>query len=263
MKRFTAFCRALALAGFFSLAIPPVSLGADITLNPVADTTLSETVPNNNNGGQTFFNAGTTQNGPRTRGLLMFDFGSIPAGSLITSAELVVEAVGQPSDGFDTDTFGLSRVLKAWGEGNKTAANPNAPGQGAAASVGEATWNQRLNGVAAWGAPGGLAAVDYSTTVSAEQIIYTSGNAYTFGSTPEMVADVQYWLDNPSANFGWMLAGENEQVRFTARRFGSRESVFDAPRLLVSYTPVPEPATWALCGAGLALLAVRRKTKPV
>ena len=100
-----------------------------------------------------------------------------------------------------------------------------------------------------WGATGGQKG-NYSLD---------AGVAYSFGSTLQMVADVQYWLDNTSANFGWVLAGENEQVRFTARRFGSRESVADAPRLLLSYSPVPEPGTLALGCAGLAMLALCRQ----
>ena len=38
-----------------------------------------------------------------------------------------------------------------------------------------------------------------------------------------MTSDVQDWLDNPSANFGWLLLG-NEGEAQTARRFDSRQN---------------------------------------
>jgi hypothetical protein len=54
------------------------------------------------------------------------------------------------------------------------------------------------------------------------------GNAATYGpyswdSTPEMVADVQSWLDDPATNFGWILVGDESQI-MTSKRFDSREN---------------------------------------
>ncbi|MCL4211824.1 MAG: hypothetical protein KJZ68_14310, partial [Phycisphaerales bacterium] len=61
---------------------------------------------------------------------------------------------------------------------------------------------------------------------------------YTWGSTSGMVGDVQGWLDNPAANFGWVLIG-NEAVSVTAKRFDSRENPVpeNRPVLIVDYTP--------------------------
>src|SRR3990172_8140426 len=58
-----------------------------------------------------------------------------------------------------------------------------------------------------------------------------------------MVADVQDWLDNPAANFGWIVMG-NEGTVETAKRFDSKENTTagNRPSLTITYTP-PTTAT--------------------
>src|SRR6476660_1094129 len=113
-------------------------------LTASADTTLIETAPDNNLGGAPIVNSGTTQNFTRNRGLFRFDFtGQIPPGSHITRVDFIVEVTGQPKDDFTPSSFGLHRVLRAWGEGDKVSPDPSHPGQGAPATAGEATWLDR------------------------------------------------------------------------------------------------------------------------
>ena len=50
-------------------------------------------------------------------------------------------------------------------------------------------------------------------------------------------ADVQYWLDHPQSNFGWMLICQTESENFTARRFGSRENTNKSPFLTIQFIP--------------------------
>ena len=52
-----------------------------------------------------------------------------------------------------------------------------------------------------------------------------------------MVADVSSWLSDSSANFGWMIVGDESQP-LTAKRFGSRHAADAAhqPVLRVFYT---------------------------
>ena len=69
---------------------------------------------------------------------------------------------------------------------------------------------------------------------------------YAWGSTPQLVADVQSMLDYPSIDFGWVLIGD-EITPFSAKKFGSKdgpdESIY--PTLTVEFLPCP----WD-CGDG-------------
>ena len=211
-----------------------------ISLNPVADTTLIELAPTNNLGGAPIVNAGTTQNLTRNRGLFRFELkGQVPPGSLIARADFILEVTGDPKDGFNPSAFGLHRLFKPWGEGDKSSPDPVHPGQGALATAGEATWNDRFALTTnAWAAPGGAATNDYAPDPSAEVEVYGIGDSpYTFSSTPDLVADVQAWLDDPASNFGWMLICQAESFNFTARRFASREDPARAPLLIIEYFP--------------------------
>lgn len=205
---------------------------------PAADTSLLEVAPANNIGGFYGMNAGTTQNGPRTRALLRFDFSGFPTHTLVQSAALTVHVTQQPVDGYDFTSFGLHRMLRSWGEGNKIPVNQ--PGQGLPASSGEATWTHAYFSTNQWSAPGGLEGTDFSPNESSFQIIYDVANSpYHFPSTPEMVDDVAFWISRPASNYGWMLRCADELPRFTARRFGTREDANNAPVLEVHYLVPP------------------------
>ncbi len=247
---------ALLLAAF-SLQLSTRAHADTLTLRPVADTTLIETAPNNNLGGQSFANAGTTQNFTKNHALFRFDVSAIPNGSFVESASLVFEVTKQPVDGYAPADFGLHRMLVSWGEGNKTAADPRSPGQGAPASAGEATWLARFAQTANWAAPGGQAGTDFVAASSAGQTVYSVANSPYFFTSSQLAADVQLWLGNPGTNFGWMLLANDENPNFTARRFGSREDAINAPQLIVQYSAVPEPSAMALLAGGVLLLAQR------
>jgi hypothetical protein len=211
-------------------------------LTSVADTTLIETEPGNNLGGAVIVNSGTTQNFTRNRGLFRFDISDqIPPGSRITKVDFVVEVTGQPKEEQRSSSFGLHRVLKPWGEGDKTSLDPIHPGLGAPATSGEATWSHRFALTTnTWTVPGGAATNDYMPELSAEAFVYGLGDSpYTFVSTPRLVADVQAWVDDPAINFGWMLICQSEEANFTARRFGSREDPGREPYLGIEYEPPP------------------------
>ena len=68
------------------------------------------------------------------------------------------------------------------------------------------------------------------------------GSVVTWGSTAQMVADVQSWLDTPATNFGWMLRGP-ESGSSSVKKFGSRENMFFPPNLVIDYTAPPVGAT--------------------
>ena len=192
-------------------------------------------------GGQPYFNAGTTLTSNYNRGLLRFDFSQIPAGSKITSVQLTLEVVLQGTDMPASSNFQLHRLLRSWGEGTNTSGLQGAGRGAGATSTNAATWLHRFALTTnLWSAPGGQATNDYVASPSADQFIYdVNSSPYTFGSTAQLVADVQAWVDKPQTNFGWLLKTEDETVTSTARRFGAREDLANAPRLDISYIAAP------------------------
>lgn len=223
-----------ALVLFFAAGFGASAATLDQPLTPVADTCLIEIAPDNNMGGQTYFNAGSNMQGSRNRGLVQFDLGPIPAGSVITSATFTVWCVGVPTDGPAGSIFDLHRVLKSWGEGSELATV--GAGRGSPASTNEATWNDRFAFAnAPWSLPGAEADVDYASASSAEKFI-SDASAYDF-RFGTLAQDTQYWLDNPQSNFGWMLRTRDESQISTARRFGSREDPDNTPTLDLGFIP--------------------------
>ena len=232
--------------------------GETISLQPVADTTLFEIAPDNNLGGASFLNAGTSGNGSRNRALVRFDLSGIPGGALINSASLSMDVVHQPSTGGEISFFDLRRVLQPWGEGVQEPDDPGSPGLGAPAAPGEATWNDRFAPGTMWATPGGQEGIDFSATVSASALVQGIGDPVLFESSPELLADIRAWMNQPAQNFGWMLMTESEATQKTARRFDSRESGF-GPTLLIEFTPVPEPSSIALVGISLLFAGILRR----
>lgn len=244
--RTTAFVQRTLLAIGVAAATLLGARADTVALTPTADTTLIETAPDNNLGEACFFNAGTTGLGTRNRGLLRFDFaGVIPTGALVTSVTLILQVTGEPDTGGIPSGFELHRVLRSWGEGTKGVTNcppepSQSPGLGEPAAAGEATWRHRFAMTTqTWATPGGAPGLDYSTNLSASTFVFGADDPIQFEPTPELVADVQFWLNNPGADFGWMLISDSENVRKTARRFGSSEAASDTPRLIVQFIPPP------------------------
>lgn len=199
-----------------------------ISLIPVADTSLLGYDPNANNGGASIIIAGNNFHGVTNRGLLRFDLSSIPAGSVLTRADLILEVTGFPTDGYVPALFEVHRVLRAWGEGvGDGGGSTSPPGQ-----TNEATWNAAFAFATNWTTPGG----DFSPTVSAEEPI-GKVNQYQFTSSdhPQLLVDAQFWVDHSGQNFGWLLKDASEQSTGTARRFGSREDAGYEPRLEIDF----------------------------
>jgi hypothetical protein len=218
-----------------SLGLSSARAAESVTITPSADTALLQNFPSNNFGGMAWLNSGTTQIFTTNRGLLKFNVAAhVPRGAQILSASLVVEVVGHPVDGDTPNSFELHRMLRDWGEGDKTGFPPSL---GAPATEGEANWTHRFALTTnAWATPGGLAGADVSPVASVDTFIYGEDfSPYTFDSTPRTVADVQTWLDEPALNFGWMLISASEELNFTARRFASREDTSRAPALTIEY----------------------------
>ncbi len=52
-------------------------------------------------------------------------------------------------------------------------------------------------------------------------VTVASTGPYTW-SSPQLVADVQSWVDNAGSNFGWFVVG-NESASQTVMKFGSKK----------------------------------------
>jgi hypothetical protein len=201
---------------------------ATANLNSSKDNTLYESFFGtlSNGAGQHFF-AGVNNVGGIRRGAIAFDLaGDIPPGSTIASAVLRLNMSKTASV---SQTVSLHRILKDWGEGASVA--PGNEGGGTDATLGDATWVYRFFDTENWTTAGG----DFVPTASATRTVSGLG-FYSWGSTSEMVADVQAWLDDPASNFGWLLLG-NESADQTAKRFDSKEhpTAANRPVLIVGF----------------------------
>ena len=223
-----------------------------VTLNPVRDNTLYEdpTGMLSNGAGQFLF-AGNNATGATRRGLIQFDIaGSIPVGSTIDAATLVLN-MSQSPNAINRDVS-LHGALADWGEGASNATAVGGGG-GAAATTGDATWLHTFFNTTQWSSAGG----EFLATPSAT----TAGGAvggYSW-SSPQLHLDVQNWLDAPATNFGWLLLAD-ESTNQTVKRFDTRENTTAAfrPTLAVEYTPIPEPATCGLTAFGFVVLLATR-----
>lgn len=204
-----------------------------VNLNAVADTTIYNDSTSNSNGVGGYMHVGRTNSGNIRRGLVRFDVSSIPAGSTITAVSLRLN-MSKTEVGAMNVT--LHRVTSAWGEGTSNA--PNEEGQGAAATVGDATWIRRVFNTTSWGTQGG----DFVAAASATTSVNANGNYTWSGAT--MVANVQLWVDG-TANNGWIIRGP-EGSR-SAKRFGSRQNGTSAQRPLLTVTYTAPAASGACC----------------
>ncbi len=158
------------------------------------------------------------------RGLIQFDFQSIPAGSVVTSVQLKLY-MSQSQGG--TYTVSLNKSTLSWGEGASFAFG----GGGAPAQTNDATWINRFYPSSPWPTPGG----EFITVASASTNV-TNVAWYVWGSTARMVADVQEWVNQPATNFGWAVLG-NEVTLQSVKRFESRQAGANNPQLIVTFNP--------------------------
>jgi hypothetical protein len=221
--RQTAVFSAKLAIGCLLIASPVNSRADSVSLQPVADAELREGNPAGNFGTNVTVvsgGLGLTSGNETRRGLFQFDLaGQVPVGSTVTSAIVTFAVVKVPLNSANS-TFGLHRILQSWGETN-------------------ATWSTRLSLDTPWEIGGAIGAND-SVAASSSSVFISNINNYAFGSTSNLVADLQLWVDNPSTNFGWLLISDAEMELGSARHFATRESGA-APTLAVQFAPPPPP----------------------
>jgi hypothetical protein len=237
------------------LSLLPFAVGYATVTNFIAtaDTSLIASSPDNNAGSNDFLAAGNGGGSPR-RALIQFDLTTLSPGTVINAATLTLTVPSGNTN--NPSSFNLFRLLDSWGEGDKLGSN------GSPADAGEATWNSRFHGTAAWNTLGG----DYVGDASATTFVSGFG-AYTWSSA-QLLTDVQLWAANPATNFGWIVISDAEAINQSARRIGSREDPLNAPVLTVEYTIIPEPSPAVLSVIGALVLfsatsiRVRWRTAP-
>ncbi len=228
-------------------ALSQAALGTTTTFSPTQDNTLYQD-PNgflSNGAGPAFFAGTTSSRQAIRRGLVQFDLSTIPAGSTITGASLVL-VMNQTIAG--NTTVELHRVLASWGEG--TSVGGGGGGGGGASTPNDATWIHRHFNTDFWVNAGG----DFAPGASAAQSVGGVGS-YTWTSAG-LIADVQGWV-NGAPNFGWEVIGD-ESTNATAKRFASREDPTDRPQLIVDFV-VPAPGAAGLALGCVAIASRRRR----
>lgn len=210
----------LALAALLVLGFAPGARAETVTLSAVQDTTFDEPIGRDDSAGtDPAMFAGAVEPAPGgagplavRRAAITFDVaGSIPAGARIDGVELTLycDEVAENTD-FDVT---LHRLNSDWSE---DAPSPD---------------SDRIDSDRT---PPGR---PFAPATSAVQTVGATGS-YQWGSSPEMVADVQAWLDSAVSNHGWILRSVETQASAT-KRFATRETetAENRPRLVVTYTP--------------------------
>ena len=229
---------------------------ATVVLTPSKDNTLIEIPAGRSNGtGELFAGRVSGNQGASIRRALMaFDLSQIPGGSTVTEASLAL-TVSKVGGNGSPESMALQKLTADWGEGTSTGG-----GQGGPATTGDATWQHRFFSSSDWTNPGG----DFVQTVSATTTVSGAGDTPVWSSAG-MVTDVQSWLGAPNTNFGWILVG-NESLPRTVKRFNSKDSGSNPPRLTVTFTEATASITLAIAannisegaGAGATVGSVTR-----
>ncbi len=205
-----------------------------VLVGPARDATLIESPSGTlaNGAGPHLF-AGRTGSfsGSIRRALLAFDLaGSIPPGSVVTGVRLSLH-LSQTNAGPSPLT--LHRLLGDWSEGPSFATG----GGGGPALPGDVTWIHARFDDRPWNTPGG----DFDPRPRATALVDDPGY-WSWGGSPELIADVQSWLLDPAAAHGWIVLGD-ETAPTTVKRFDSREHPDPGlrPILTIDYEPSCEP----------------------
>jgi hypothetical protein len=169
------------------------------------------------------------------RALVAFPIaGAIAAGSTIVSVSLEL-TMSKTTSG--VQSVGLHRLLEDWNEGPSDP--PGDEGGGATGTSGDVTWMHRDVPDVLWAISGGTFVQSASAALQVADL-----GTYTFSSTPELVDDVQGWLDDPSSNFGWVVVVDSPPTG-SAKRFNSRENSTESsrPKLTIGYEKNPGKPT--------------------
>ena len=235
-----------AVADIGAMEFAPTGDVTTSVFTPSKDNTLYESgtgaLSNGSGGFMHVGRIGATGGSLIRRGLIAFDLSSeIPTGSiaLSSSLEMFMTLTRTPTD----RDISLHAAEQDWGEGaSRNEDIPFSPpenGKGAPAEANDATWIHTKHNTDFWSSAGG----DFAVAPSATEAIGADGQSYSW-STPSMVTDVQNWISDPAASFGWVLIGD-ETTPSTVKVFHTRENASDPPQLTVQYIGISGDAAVA------------------
>ncbi len=290
-KMYVGRCSAfLSIVGVLFCAVmfgPGASraVAESVSLTPVRDNTLYQYDPADpnsqfsSNGSGDFFSAGRTRNRSQIRrGLIRFDLSGIPAGSTVVegSARLdlyVVDVPRRDASPRPVWLVPLAGLGQPWNEGaSATQAGVSGAGSGAPAEENDATWFHtaydpavhdkttfQADGPGFWPQEGALgnAALDPWTLFGDPAGTIDSVIGAVSLSSAGIEADVNAWLSDGSANFGWIVLGDEtiEGNDLSSNRgYASREHVNADFRPVLTFHYVPEPSSAVLLAVALAVL---------
>jgi len=239
VSRRATSCRTAWIAAGMAIVLAPIAVADVVVLTATRDNSIFDN-GNSNGVGNAIFSGRTGGFGGEIvqRGLVAFSVAEgVPATARVVSASIKLTLIQTSAMGV-TAGYALHRLDSLWGEG--TSSSPG--GNGAPPTPGDATWANTFYPDLLWTTMGG----DFSADVSSSQTVTSQLGAYTWGSTPQLVADVQSMLDFPTLDFGWALIGD-EATPFSAKKFGSKdgEDASIYPKLTIEFVPCP----WD-CGDG-------------
>ena len=150
-------------------------------------------------------------------GLFRFDLSEIPVGAIVRDAQLEMR-IGSRSN---TNTLVLDafRLVRAWDDD-------------------EATWEQ-ADATNAWEIAGAAGPSDRSLVPEGQLVLNTGDLTWV---SCDLTSLVQYWVDHPAENDGFLLRGRSGGgVQYTLRASDHPEQE-DRPKLIIRYT-TPEPTS--------------------
>ena len=233
--------------------------GATTSLPAVADTFIYDTDnhtsllgPFGLNTTMSYYNNSSTAGNPTfdqfATPLVQFDLSSLPANAVISSAILRMSFSSYNVAG--QTAWDLHAMTTPWVEASAIAATPDGSG----------TWAAGLGGYFGVG--------DYGASLGTATVINAINQLQSFG---DIASTAQGWYDTPGSNKGLALTGfvgtpdDATDAYNGAMSLISRSNSQTAyrPVLDITYTVVPEPASFSLMllGSGLLLLITRRRQK--
>lgn len=186
--------------------------------------------------GRGVLRSGKICNGNERRMLMYFDLSAyVPLNATVTDVRLDVNVFAGGS-GIGNDSYKIYQLQEEWTEGPSLALS----GQGVPATTNDVTWNDRTYNSVAWSTPGGT----FDSTASDTLVFTTTMGNYSWTSA-ELINDVQFWANNPSQNYGWIIISDTASGPCSARKFGSKDTLV-APSLYVEYECLSPPfCVWA------------------